>query len=32
MQTEKVFIANAAECCGGRVEFREQKVSFKLEV
>ena len=28
----KVFISNAVKSCGGRVDFREQKVSFKLEV
>lgn len=28
----KVFIANAVKSCGGRVDFREQEVSFKLEV
>lgn len=28
----KTFIANAVKFCGGRVEFREQVVSFKLEV
>ena len=28
----KMFIANAVKSCGGRVDFREQEVSFKLEV
>ena len=26
------IITNAVKRCGGRVDFREQKVSFKLEV
>ena len=26
------IITNAVKCCGGRVDFREQKVSFELEV
>ena len=26
------IIANAVKCCGGRVDFREQKIQFKLEV
>ena len=26
------IITNAVKCCGGRVEFYEQKVSFKLKV
>ena len=28
----KVFITNAVKSCGGSVDFREQKVSFKLEL
>lgn len=28
----KSFISNAVKHCGGSVEFREQEVSFKLEV
>ena len=28
----KVFITNAVKRCGGHVDFREQRVSFKLEV
>ena len=28
----KMFLSNAANRCGGRVEFREQEVPFKLEV
>ena len=28
----KVFITNAVKSCGGSVDFREQRVSFKLEV
>ena len=28
----KEIITNAVKLCGGRVDFREQKVSFELEV
>ena len=28
----KAFIANAVKSCGGHVDFREQEVSFKLDV
>ena len=32
MDRVKVFIANAVKSCGGSVDFREQKVTFKLEI
>ena len=28
----KEIITNAVKCCGGRVDFREQRIQFKLEV
>ena len=28
----KTFITNAVKSCGGRVDFREQEVQFKLEI
>ena len=28
----KAFITNAVKHCGGRVDFREQRIQFKLEV